>query len=87
MSERRGNAPAPAGYETAMGGKFAPAPPTDEQIAFAISEARKMGFVHLLLVGERGNGTCGMVTVNMASINHTVEVLDRAMNQLPQWKV
>lgn len=70
---------------SSLGGYFIPSPPTDKQLADAMAEARRMGFVHLLLMGERADGTCGMVTINMASINHLIEVVDRGMNQFPQW--
>ena len=69
-----------------LGGKFVVVPFTDEHVAFAVSEARRLGFVHILIVGERGDARCGIVNVNCASILHLTEILDNAMNRLPAWQ-
>jgi hypothetical protein len=69
-----------------LGGKFAVQPFTDEQIDETAETAREMGFVNIFWVGERADGRCGFVTGNMASVNHMIEVMSRAMNQFPHWQ-
>lgn len=68
-----------------VAGRFCVEPFTDAQVDYAVAEARRLGFVHFILVGERGDARCGLVNGNCASLRHVTEVLDGAMNQIPAW--
>jgi hypothetical protein len=72
--------------KSSVAGRFTPSALTDAMWAEAREAAAELGVVSCFLIGELPNGTPAVVPINMASINHMMELGDRALNSLPDWE-